>query len=331
MDNSNILYAEYLRVHPQEIYCFSRIEYINDRRRLKESSLRNLSLNYSRSEITEKAERKAKKAIKYMIFGTNYKKAYNPKFKSTYTFKINFITLTLPSKQRHTAVELKNTLLNQFLIEAKKYWKVDNYVWRFESQKNGNAHFHILMDKFIPWIELRNTWNRICNKLGYIDEFEKINKHRSPNSTDIHSIRKINNVIGYVLKYMVKDDKKVNIKVHRKDIDFKYSENYHKNTLSIGVKKFLGTQAGRGRLWTCSKALSNITGGEEEIDRRYQEELNRLSKIRSTKKVVKERFTGYFYEQDVLNDREFPLLFKLLMEYVRQIFPNYQEQLIFNT
>jgi hypothetical protein len=329
--NSNVIYSEYIRIHPTELYQFSKVEYIVDTRRVKESSLRNLNLNYSRRQLSEKSERKAKRAIKYMLFGTNYKKAYNSKFNSTFKFKVNFITLTLPSRQQHTTVELKDKLLNQFLIECKKKWRVENYIWKFEQQKNGNAHWHILTDQWIPYLELRNTWNRIVEKLGYITEFEKINHHRNPNTTDVHSLRKIKNVVGYVLKYMVKADKKYHSTIKKSELNYQYSPDYNKNTLSINVKKFLSRQAGRGRLWTCSTQLSDLKGGEDELDNALTIEIERLKKKKGVQSKTNEHFTGVFYFDDTINEREFPLLHKLLYSYVRKIFPNYQEKLILNT
>ncbi|GAH86291.1 unnamed protein product, partial [marine sediment metagenome] len=47
------------------------------------------------------------------------------------------------------------------------------YVWRAEKQENGNIHFHFIVDNFIPWNELRNTWNRIQQNLGYISRFSE--------------------------------------------------------------------------------------------------------------------------------------------------------------
>ena len=331
MNDSNKLYTEHVRVHPNELYCFSRVEYIIDKRVIKSSSLKNLELNYNRTKLSKKSERKAERAIKYMLFGTNVKKAYNNKYKSTFEFKVNFITLTLSSRQQHSTIELKEKLLNQFLVEAKKKWKVENYIWKFETQRNGNAHWHILTDKFIPYNELRNTWNRIQNKLDYVDEFVRMGGHHNPNSTDIHSLRKVKNVTGYILKYMTKDDTKKHAKVKRSLLPFQFSNDYHKNTLSINTKKYLSRLAGRGRLWTCSTSLSNLTGGEEELDKALQNEVDKLKKKKGVHTQVDDHFTGVFYKDGVINEKEFPLLFSLLYSYVRKIFPNYQTQLIFNT
>lgn len=189
--------------------------------------------------VSAVAKRKMTKAINYMLFVTNNKSVTNRFTGRDFKFKIAFVTLTLPSKQIHSDNEIKSSCLNQLLIEFKKYYKVKNYVWRAEKQKNGNIHFHILVDKFIPFQELRDRWNRIVNKLGYVDSyraemnnwhengfqvrknllktwplrkqkeaFERGSKQHwnSPNSTDIHSIAKIRNLKDYITKYITKNE-----------------------------------------------------------------------------------------------------------------------------
>ena len=124
-------------------------------------------------------------------------------------------------------MEIKAKCLNQFLIEIGKYNYISNYVWRAEYQKNGNIHFHILVNHYMCWRELQYRWNRIINKLGYVDRYQENMKNwhkegfkvrpellgkwdakaqlkawkegekmnwRSPNSTDIHSIQNISNI-----------------------------------------------------------------------------------------------------------------------------------------
>lgn len=164
----------------------------------------NLKFNNPDGNISWKAEKRIRCAIDWLLEITPKKKFYAPKYKKHYEFRINFITLTLASKQSHSDQKIKKHLLNQFLIECKQRWDVCNYLWRAEAQKNGNIHFHICTDKFIPWLELRNTWNRIQNKLGYVDRFHMKHKHRSPNSTDVHSIKRIKNISAYLAKYCTK-------------------------------------------------------------------------------------------------------------------------------
>jgi len=329
--DSNKIYTEVVRVHPDELVMFSRIEYIKDTRHFNKKSLSNLKLNYSRTKLSENSERKAKRAIKYMLFGTNEKKAWNPKYNSTYTFKVNFITLTLPSIQKHSDIEIKKGLLNQFLIECKIKYKLTNYVWKMEKQRNGNVHFHILGDQFIPYSELNNIWNRLCLKMGYSKEYKVSNKTKIANSTDIHSLRKIKNVVGYVLKYMVKEDKKNRLKIHRSNIEFKPSPDYNKNSLSINTKRFLNNTAQRGRIWTCSYNLTKLKGGEEELDNMLKSEIELLKKKKGTRVYNKDFCTALYMDSNILSPELTPNLYRILMDYIRKLFPNYQTQIILNS
>lgn len=111
-----------------------------------------------------------------------------------------FITLTLSSRQVHCDKTIKRECLNHFLIYLKRHYGVVNFIWKAELQKNGNIHYHMITDKYIPHQELRELWNTAQNRLSYVDMFA----HDNPNSTDIHSLKRIKNVMAYVGKYMSK-------------------------------------------------------------------------------------------------------------------------------
>ena len=100
----------------------------------------------------------------------------NKKF--LYNFRCSFITLTLPSPQIHSDLIIKQKCLNQFFVELRKHYGVNNYLWKAELQHNKNIHFHIVCDKYIDYQALRRRWNRIINKLGYLDKYQvKMQKH----------------------------------------------------------------------------------------------------------------------------------------------------------
>jgi hypothetical protein len=125
--------------------------------------------------------------------------------KVPYITQHTFATLTLSAKQIHCDKVIKREMLNHFLIEMKRQFLTNNYLWKAEPQENGNIHFHILLDKYIPWEDLRFIWNKAQERLGYISEFEKKYGHRDPNSTDIHALYEVRNVHAYIMKYMKKD------------------------------------------------------------------------------------------------------------------------------
>ena len=96
------------------------------------------------------------------------KTAYNHKFKSTFKFRLTFITLTLSSRQQHTDTEIKEKLLHPFLDYMIKTYKLKFYVWKAERQRNQNLHFHLIFDKYINYAIIRDRWNHYQDRLNYL-------------------------------------------------------------------------------------------------------------------------------------------------------------------
>lgn len=91
-----------------------------------------------------------------------------------------FITLTLPSDQRHTDDEITAQLINPFFVWARKQKGVRYYVWKKELQANGNIHFHIIWDKAVNWQHIRKEWNALCNKgkvAGISEPFDYVDRY----------------------------------------------------------------------------------------------------------------------------------------------------------
>jgi hypothetical protein len=98
-----------------------------------------------------------------------------------------FVTLTLPATQKHSDLEIKEKVLKPFLkwltqrgdkiykngkySGQQKGFGVNVYFWRAEPQMNGNIHFHLIIDRFIPWERIRNQWNLCCEYLGYVTDY----------------------------------------------------------------------------------------------------------------------------------------------------------------
>lgn len=169
------------------------------------------------------------------------------KFKSAKRKKrylLTFVTLTLSAFQTHSDNEVKRSCLNRFIIELRRRSKIKNYIWRAEPQKNGNIHFHIVIDKYIDHRSLRNLWNECQESLGYITEFEKLHGHRNPNSTDIHAVEKVRNIGAYMSKYMCKSGEEYETRPGEKKIKRRKIE---------------------GRIWGCSDSIRETKPFECEI------------------------------------------------------------------
>jgi hypothetical protein len=201
--------------------------------------------------------------------------------------KVTFVTLTLSSKQRHNDNEIKRKMLNRFIIELRREKGVYNYFWRAEPQKNGNIHFHVLIDKYIPWREIRDKWNAIQGDNGYLSDFYSKFMHLDPNSTDIHGLGKVKSLVAYVVKYCCK------------------------------------TKAGRkidGRIWGCSDALRGITAFETDVSSDVHAYLEQVEKEPNVKVIVKDDFTLILCDNEKMLKKFAPALFKNFKGHYQKIF-----------
>lgn len=315
----------HVAVHPSQINLYSTIEWHGKKPFRPKTDHLIKSDKKTNGKVSSQASRKISRAIDYLLFMASDKNCPSKIHGKNFKFKISFITLTLPSAQIHSDNEIKEKCLNQFFVEARKRWHVINYLWRAEKQKNGSIHFHILCDRFIPWSELRDVWNRIVNKLGYVERYRtamrdfhsggfacrkellkhwsyenqlkayqkgKANDWASPNSTDIHSIKKVTDVRKYVLKYTSKDDPNGSIE---------------------------------GRIWGCNFELSNIKGGVEVAYSSISNEINIISQSGRFRIYKADYFTVMDVKADELLELGCNQLFKIFSDYLVQRFSfNYQ-------
>lgn len=203
---------------------------------------------------------------------------------------ITFVTLTLPSSQIEefkqnnikfyaTDKAIKSKCLNQFLVELRSKYGLNNYIWVSEKQVNANIHFHLLLDISVPFMELRILWNRIINKFGFVDRYTDKFKNMSfeeycllrgsksdtaklrksydfgvqtswqqPNSTDIHRLKKVKNISTYIAKYMSKGN---NFSDKDKMTIAGIRHQYNLTDYDIEKLYFIG-----GRIWQCSQPVS---------------------------------------------------------------------------
>lgn len=175
---------------------------------------------------------------------------------------LTFVTLTLPAKQMHGDNEIKRKCLTPFIQTLQRKFNVWHYFWRAEAQKNGNIHFHLIIDSYIDHGKLRLEWNTCINKLQYVDRFQKSFQHNNPNSTDIHSFRNINSPASYVIKYCTKTD----------------------NPDSTDYRKI------EGRIHGCSDDLRNLKPYEDIIDGKIYDFIEKVKNDSRTTVIDKEDF-----------------------------------------
>ncbi len=119
---------------------------------------------------------------------------------------VTFVTLTLPARQLHSDRVFRK-LQSRFIENLQKTYNVYYYVWKAETQDNGNIHFHLLIDRFVDKNVITKLWNSQLDKYGYIDRFARKKGHRNPPTTKIHGLVKVKNTVSYIMKYMTKVEK----------------------------------------------------------------------------------------------------------------------------
>jgi len=313
----------YISIRPGYLTFFAVPQYDGTLRTITSEIRERLKKNNPAGKVSFKAKRRISQAIDWLLYLSTPKKFYSKKHKRTFEFKLNFVTLTLASKQVHSDQVIKNKLLNQFLLELKRDYNVKRYLWRAESQYHGNIHFHVITDRFIPWSVIRKSWNRIQAKLGYIDTYrsEMLEYHKNgfrarpslfktwslehqkrayknglrgnwsnPNSTDIHAIYKIKNLSAYLSKYFTKAEKYI-IKPTGEKRSYASKSNDERNVFTITcVERVPLYRPIDGKLWGLSHSLSKLKGIILEITYNIQSELDRLY----TANKAKFRFHDYY-------------------------------------
>ena len=94
--------------------------------------------------VSPKAARRIQAAIKWLLFFSKTKRAYNRDTRRWVKFRISLITVTLSSPQRHSDQVIKSRLFNQLLTELREQNGMIHYVWRAEKQENGSSRVHLL-------------------------------------------------------------------------------------------------------------------------------------------------------------------------------------------
>jgi len=199
---------------------------------------------------------------------------------------LTFVTLTLSAEQEHTDKEIRRKLVQPFIQKLIRHHKVWHYLFVCEKQENGNIHIHLVVDSYIEHEQLRREWNETQAIHGYIDRFEQEYKHRNPNSTDIHSLKDVQSVESYLVKYLTTDKKEIPI---------------------------------QGRLWGCSDSLRKLKPYEEILCDVSDTAIREMTNSNMFRTVIKEEFTlilGNVF--DYLNHRHPSLMKKIKDFYITQ-------------
>jgi hypothetical protein len=196
-------------------------------------------------------------------------KQYNSFYKSkNIDLELRFvmITVTLLSAQGHSDEFLKLRLLKPFIKKLERDYKIENWIWKAEKQDNGNIHFHIVIDKYIPVKDLRSIAIFYQKKLGYYDRFRA--KFPTGVAPCVHVIGNVGkkSPVNYLLKYLEKNEDKPKVS---------------------------------GALWRCSQKLVNLVPFKFEISESEAITVRDILKESNVYCYQDEYFTYFKFEKPI--------------------------------
>lgn len=182
---------------------------------VQKTSLKNLEKKYTSPILSHSSAKKIKSILANWILAINMSQADQ---KNKYQKKRRYLvmlTLTLPSAQVHTDNEIKRDFLNNFLQSLKRKHPTIHYLWVAEKQKNGNIHFHIMLDRFVHFLEAQRMWNKVLSNGPYIQAFREKFNHSNPPSVKLTGQKKMENPAAYLTKYVTKAESSQPIQGHK--------------------------------------------------------------------------------------------------------------------
>jgi hypothetical protein len=224
-----------------------------------------------------KSQTRLKNAINWMLMFADRKHVHEKATGRNYSYRLGFMTLTLSAKQMHTDEFIKEHMLQPFLYWLTRYYS-SLYVWKAESQLNGNIHFHLTIDTFVPKNSIRAKWNKLLAKHGYCKVFQDGSNDKGNAATQIKCVLSEKKCAADIGGYMSKKDR-----VAKKDIEAIKNKRagYEDSNVHCKFNPDLPTanqdhtwykRVIDGRLWGCSEGLSNINIFIDETFSEFQKE-----------------------------------------------------------
>jgi len=156
-------------------------------------------------KVSASTSKRIRRTVDILLQKSPKQTVWNPITNRPNDFRLTFLTLTISSKKiiEHR-LAYKNGL-SPFLDWLRRRG-VKSYIWKAELQERGQIHYHITTNKFIRYDNIRDEWNRLQKKAGWLNEYFEEKGHWNPNSTDIHAVHRVKRLDLYLAKYIAKNE-----------------------------------------------------------------------------------------------------------------------------
>lgn len=189
--------------------------------------------------VTDGSRKRILKAVDIFLQRNPETYIWNPVSSSYHPFRLGFMTLTISDRKTRSHRETY-PLLKELIRTGRRKYGLEDYIWKAEIQARGQIHYHLTISRFWHWQSIRDEWNKLQRRAGFLEDFGLRYGHYTANSTDVHSVKDVKNLGAYICKYIAKEVSKS------------------------------GTQKIDGKVWDCSEKLkedrfSDIRIGENEV------------------------------------------------------------------
>jgi hypothetical protein len=249
------------------------------------------------------------------------------------------ITLTLPTAQQHSDAEINRACLQPWLQMMRRDHGVEHYAWRAEAQENGNLHYHIILDRYIPKHLITLSWNQCIDVLGYRWRYFEATGSLTPPSTEVHRITEqvkdkktgelrtvdpVDYLIDYLLDLPVPEE--LGPTDPNEEPKPKKMIGYYRD--KHGVRKMYITRAITGRVWGISDGLREIKEPKARATTDMIMALESATETGQLRRVDLEHATMYFGKVSVTLGRSHPGAWAVIKQYYIHVFAHlYRDQL----
>lgn len=186
-----------------QVRCHSLLLYYYPDRPLTHK--RKLPTDTYTGKVSASTQKRIRRTVDILLQKSPQQTVWNPITHRPNTFRLTFLTLTISAREIVPHREANRKGLQPFLDWLRRRG-VKSYIWKAELQQRGQVHYHITTNKFLRFDSVRDEWNRIQKRAGWLDGYRERTGHENPNSTDIHAVQKIQRLDLYIAKYISKTD-----------------------------------------------------------------------------------------------------------------------------
>jgi hypothetical protein len=210
-----MLFTPVIQVRSRSIVAYNQF-YPSGRSILQQASAEKLQKEDTYTgRLCPGAKKRLTKAIELIVQACTEVKSFHfthpddgKSVKGKYT--LTFVTFTIHNPyKRVIGRDAHKQCLEPMLLWMRRKYGMCTYLWKAELQSNRKdvqqLHYHLTSDVAIPHWELRDKWNELQMKAGYLDDYYKQKGHYNANSTDVHSVYKVADMGGYLKKSIIKE------------------------------------------------------------------------------------------------------------------------------